>query len=263
VQPDIVAARSGGEFAAEFARGTIALEDAMEVACRISGFIRAGRGAGRMLAIRAGLSATQHLERSSPVRFSIVADADDDVTILACETNAIEPFQRFLIVHQIDYRVLASAIAPHGPLIDEWKSDLLKPLSGGTSHSALVPYYSAGAQGRDDTGCYSARLWRAVREPALVGRMLDSLIADGGNIFLEIGGQPMLAPRIQRRAAAAGKEVVTLPRQRSDSLPALMDESEDILRKSRVFSAAARSGSIADRARTPTSLDRSQGARQR
>jgi acyl transferase domain-containing protein len=206
----------------------------MEVACRSSRFIRDGRAAGRMLAVRLGLSAAERLQRSSSVRFWVVADPQDDMTIISCATETVEPLQRWLMVQQIEHRVLDSRVAAHSPVIEELKADYLKPLSGRAPKSALVPYYSAGAQGRDDTDGYSARLWRAVREPALVGRMLDSLIADGGNIFLEIGGQPMLAARIRRRAAAAGKEVVTLPPQRSGSLRELMDAAEESLRQSGV-----------------------------
>src|SRR5207249_3158491 len=56
VEPDAIAARSGGEFAAEYARGTLTLENAIEVACRISCFIRDGRGAGRPVWVRLGIS---------------------------------------------------------------------------------------------------------------------------------------------------------------------------------------------------------------
>ena len=229
MEPDVIAARSGGEYAAEYARGALIIEDAIEVACRISRFIRDRRGAGRMLAIRLGLSTTQKLERSSPVRFFLVADAAEDGTIVACETTAVKALARYLLAQQIEYRMLNSTIAPHSPVIDEWESDLLKPLSGTKPNSGLLPYYSATVEGRDNTECYYARLWRAVREPALVGRMLDRLIKDGCNIFLEIGGQPMLATRIHARAAVAGKEVVALPKQRSASLDALMDGVHETL----------------------------------
>jgi hypothetical protein len=54
-----------------------------------------------------------------------------------------------------------------------------------------VPYYSAAAAGLDDgkSTCHT-RLWRGIREPALISRMLDSLMVDGCSIFLETGGEP-------------------------------------------------------------------------
>jgi cytochrome P450/malonyl CoA-acyl carrier protein transacylase len=255
IEPDVIAGRSGGEYAAEYARGALVLEDAMEVVCRTSEFIRDRRGAGRMLAIRLGLSATQRLEPSSPVRFSIALDAEDDITIVACETHAAEKLREFLLARQIAHQILDSVMAFHSPAMDEWKSDLLKPLSGRARNSPLLPYYSAGADGRDDIEPYHARLWRMVREPAFVGRMLDNLIAGGCKVFLEIGGQPMLAARIRRRAAAAGKEVVTLPPRRSESVPALMDEAEEILRKSGVFIRPRRAAQSAPIWSSPMGVD--------
>src|SRR5207247_7529324 len=85
------------------------------------------------------------------------------------------------------------------------------PLGDAISDSSPIPYYSATADGRDEGTPYPRRLWRAVREPAFTGRMLDSLIADGYTIFLEMRAQPFEAARVYRRAAAAGKQVITLP----------------------------------------------------
>jgi acyl transferase domain-containing protein len=234
IEPDVIAGRSGGEYAAEYARGTLVLEDAMEVACRISSFIRDRRGVGRMCAVRLDLSATQRLAQSSPVEFFVVADTADDITIIACQYDDAEDLHRFLAARQIEHRLLDSGMAPHSPLIDEWKPDLVKPLTERGRSSELLPYYSASATGRDNPDCYYTRLWRAVREPAFVGRLLDNLIADGCNIFLEIGGQPMLGARIQRRATAAGKQVVTLPRQHSEFIGQLMQETKEILRQTGV-----------------------------
>jgi acyl transferase domain-containing protein len=74
VEPDAVAARSGGEHAAEYARGTLTVANAIEVACRVSCFIRERRGAGRMFLINLGLSETEHLRRAGPVPFYVLAD---------------------------------------------------------------------------------------------------------------------------------------------------------------------------------------------
>src|SRR6266540_2433310 len=256
VEPDVIAARSGGEFAAEYTRGTLTLENAVELACRISDFIRNRRGAGRTLLIRLGLSEAERLQQAGPTRFYIVWDVADDRTLIACETAAIEEFKAFFAAHGIEYHGTASGIAPHSPLIDEWRTDLLRPLSDATSDPPPIPYYSASAQGRDEGASYPMRLWRAMREPALTGRMLDSLIADGCTIFLEMSGQPFDAGRIQRRAAIAGKRVITLPRPRQQpaqavatvdgkpilglSMPrerpfhAVMDEAQEILHRAGV-----------------------------
>jgi len=213
VKPDAIAARCGGEFAAEYARGTLVLEDAIEVACRFGLLVRDRGGTGRMLAIRLGLSLTERLQRSSPVEFSIAADSDDS-TVIACAADAVGKLTALLAANRIEYRIIDSVMAPHSPAIDEWKADLVKPLSGKMPDLPLVPYYSAAASGQDVGTSYTMRLWRTVREPALIERLLDTLIADGFGIFLEIGSEPLLGARVQHRAFVAGKKLVTLPRAR-------------------------------------------------
>jgi acyl transferase domain-containing protein len=132
-----------------------------------------------------------------------------NTTLAGCEARAANDLTAFLAVSRIEYRVTDSAVAPHSPVIDEWKPDLLEPLGERISDPLPIPYYSAAAPGRDQVTSYPIRLWRSMREPIFIGRMLDSLIADGYTLFLEMSGRPFLADWIHRRAA--GRQVITLP----------------------------------------------------
>lgn len=237
VAPEAIAARCAGAFAAEYARGTLTLEDAIEVSCRLSWLTRSGFGAGRMLHVQLGVSQAQRLAAGCPAPFFVAADIAGDATVISCATGDVAVIREFLAARHIGHHLLPFSIAPHSPLVEDWKSVLLEPLKGATSDASVVAYYSAAAQGRDHGTSYRERLWAAVREPALVGRMLQCLIADGCNVFLEIGGQPSLGVRIERYAAAAGKKVVALPTMRPGQHPrATMAQAQEALR--RVFSSA-------------------------
>jgi acyl transferase domain-containing protein len=211
IQPDLIAARSGGEFAAEYARGVLELEEAVEVVCRWSRLQHERRGEGTLLTVEAGLQRTVQLIRASPARFFIVADAADQLTVVACAAGSVAGVRNFLTAQGVRHDTTGFTFAPHSPVIDAWKSAFLDPPVKIRTQASSIPYYSAGAQVPDRGTSYATRMWQAVRAPALIGRTLRRLIEDGGNIFLEVGGQAKLGQRIAHRAAAAGKKVVVLP----------------------------------------------------
>jgi hybrid polyketide synthase/nonribosomal peptide synthetase FtdB len=235
IVPDVIAGRSGGEVAAEYARGTLTLQDAIEVACRTSHLMSTGSGAGRMLVVELGLEDTEKLKLISPVEFTVAADASDAATVVSCETSSVKTLEHFLRSQHIEHHGLRFDIAPHGPILDEWKSFLLQPLSGRERQDRRIKYYSAAADGPDEGTAYKTRLWDAVRKPAYMGRVLQNLLKDGCNTFVEVGGQPLLGAMIERRASAMGKTAVVLPSmRRGDGASRVMNESERSLREAGV-----------------------------
>jgi acyl transferase domain-containing protein len=144
----------------------------------------------------------------------------------------VSQLKKFLRTQQIGYHTLRFDIAPHGPVIDEWKTVLLKPVSAGMLAASRIPYYSAAADGPDRGSHYRSRLWDAVRQPAYMGRMLQNLLADGCNTFVEVGGKGSLAEMIDRRAAEMGTKAVVLPTMRiRESAHTVMSETETVLRR--------------------------------
>src|SRR5205823_1117733 len=146
----------------------------------------------------------------------------EDATIISCATTAVPMLLAFFGAHGIEYRLIFTRVAPHSPLIDEWKSALLSPLIDPIEKCAPVAYYSAAASARDQGTAYFDRLWLSIREPAMIGRMLKNLIAHGCTIFLEMTGQPLQATRIHEHATRAGSQVVTLPKPRSHPTPQMV-----------------------------------------
>ncbi len=235
IVPDVIAGRSGGEVAAEYARGTLTLQDAIEVACRTSHLMSTGRGAGRMLVVELALADTERLKLISPVDFTVAADASDEATVVSCETSAVRSLEHFLRSQHVEHHSLRFDIAPHGPILDEWMSFLLRPLSGHERQDTRIKYYSAAAEGPDTGSAYNTRLWHAVRRPAYMGRLLQNLLEDGCNVFVEVGGQALLGAMIERRAAAMGKAVAILPSMRQGGGAChVMNETKRSLREAGV-----------------------------
>jgi acyl transferase domain-containing protein len=245
VVPDVIAGRSGGEVAAEYARGTLTLPDAIEVACRTSHLMSTGRGSGRMLVVELGLAETERLKLISPVDFSVAADASDEETVVSCDTTDVKNLERFLQSRQIEHHSLRFDIAPHGPILEEWKGDLLLPLDGRSRQDTRIKYFSAASDGPDQGTAYLSRLWDAVRKPAYMGRVLQHLLEDGCSAFLEVGGQPLLGDMIERRAKAMGREVtIVASMQRGGYASRSMNQSARALHQ---LGIAARTDSLKKR----------------
>ena len=211
VLPDAVGARCGGEFAAAYARGAITLEDAMEFACRFSREILDGRATGHMLAVRIDLPELKRMQRSSPVDFAIAVDYFHVGTVIACDTCSLAPLQEYLSGRGAAYQLLPPAVAYHSSEIDGWKDALIAPLGGDRPTLPRRPGYSATAGGLLDEQTSSVQhFWRVVREPAIVGPLLERMISDSYDVFLEVGGHPSLEEMIHNRARVSGKTIVSL-----------------------------------------------------
>jgi len=225
IEPDVLVARCGGEFAAAYVQGVLTLDDAMEMACRVSHVIRQGRGAGRMLALRCDMDEVERLQQSDGPRFYLVSDEVEDTTVIGCETAQVANVTAFLAEHRIEASMLPSRIAPHSPIVEDWKSEMLKPLSGIAPGPRRLPYYSAAAAGPvPDEAIGTAHFWRAMRGLAMVRRPLHNAVVNGCGIFVEISGNPTLGSLIRERGRAAGKKVVSLPTmRRHQSVRAVMD----------------------------------------
>jgi acyl transferase domain-containing protein len=230
IEPDAIAARSGGEFAAEYARGALSLEDALEVACRWSVVQHQRRGAGTLLMVHAGLRRTDELRRASPAPFHIAADAGEEITVIACTAQSVPALQEFLSAQGAGHERTDLTFAPHSPLIDAWRQAFLEPPLRSVAPSP-VPYYSAGAQVPDAGTPHATRMWRSVRAPTLMVRTLHRMVEDGCNIFLQIGARPMLIASVLRDAAK-GRRLGALPTMVPElDLRTSMDKTQGMLRQ--------------------------------
>lgn len=206
VVPDAIVGRCGGEFAAEYARGTLRMEDAIEVACRISDLLKSGRGAGKLMWLKARIRQVEPLLLSAPRKCWIAGD-DGEGTLIVCEIETAQEVSDFLTRSGMDHKVVRIELGAHSPLVDCWKEDLLRPLPETAAVANAPAYYSSSAVGRDPGGPYLPRLWRTVREPTLVSPAFRNAIDDGYDVFLEIGWLPRFKSFIAPEAKAAGKVV--------------------------------------------------------
>ena len=208
--PDVIGARCGGEFAAAYAAGRISMEDALELACRVSYLIHESSADCRTLALQGSIVEVAELQRLAPARLSMSADNPDRRIIVTCRACDLGTLQSFLADRGVANRLLSPRVAYHSPAIDWWGPHMRAALSGASGGRAMLPLYSSTAGGLLPPGRPSEdHFWRVVRQPSLAGPMLSAMIADGCRSFVEVGGHPSLTPMIQDEAFAAGADVRT------------------------------------------------------
>ncbi len=231
VEPNVVGARCGGEFAAAHVAGRLSLDEALEIACRLSRLIREDGVGGRMLLLQMAFSDVEDLQRASPTPFTIAADNDDRTTVIAFGDDKLDAVEAFLTSQGVPFQVLGLEVAYHNPAVDHWAPAFCEPFGPSRPGGTALPIYSSTARGRlDDEADDGRHFWRVIREPALVAPMARAMLRDGCRTFLEVGGFPSLHGMIGEEARGAAVDVrILASMRRGESFGEASAEARSVL----------------------------------
>ena len=206
IKPTAVLGRCGGEFAAVHASGAISFDDALDLACRVSGLVRAGRGQGKMVRVMLPESEVKGLSEDCPAPFAVITEGAGGSTIIGCDAGDLEAVEAFLAKHQVQYGVNRSRFAPHTWIVESWREEMLRPLH--QPGRCSIPIYSGTAQGRLASEVdLATHFWRIVREPLSTRSAIRSALDDGLRCLVEVGGHPTLQELILGEARARSLHV--------------------------------------------------------
>ncbi|MEU4205777.1 SDR family NAD(P)-dependent oxidoreductase [Streptomyces sp. NPDC039022] len=232
IRPDAVAGHSVGETAAACTAGALDLRQAAEVVLARSQAQAATAGRGRMAAI--GLS---EQEARAALAFYDGAleiagvNSDRDVTVSG-DADALRRLGEELAAEQRFFRLLDIDHAFHSRSMDSVEKPLraalaaLRPSPVALSMASSVN--GAPLRGRELDAEY---WWRNVRGPVLFGRAVQTLRAEGGDVFVEIGPHPVLTGYLRRLTADSAAPVAVVPTcaQGSDGPEALRTAAARVL----------------------------------
>ncbi|MEV0624119.1 beta-ketoacyl synthase N-terminal-like domain-containing protein [Nonomuraea sp. NPDC050404] len=202
VVPAGAVGHSVGEMAAAWAVGALTLADAARVVAARSQAQEEAAGIGRMAAVGMPAEQAERLLSDYDGLELAAVNSDRDVTVagpepqlarLADELARREVFFRLL---DLDYAFHSAAMGPvRAPLLDG-----LEGLRGSAPHIPLVSTVTGDlVSGADlDAGYW----WRNVREPVLFAQAVRRLIAEGVDVLVEVGPQPILRPYLSRITAS-------------------------------------------------------------
>ncbi|GGZ41800.1 type I polyketide synthase [Streptomyces poonensis] len=201
VEPAMVLGHSVGEVAAAHAAGALTLSQAALVIHERSAMQAATAGTGRMAAVGLGRNEAEEALRSYGDRLEVAGiNSGTDVTV-AGDAAALAALGEDLADRGVFFHDLGLDYAFHSRTMDAQQAALTAALKDLEAGPATIPFYSTvtgtRTPGADLDGDY---WWRNVREPVVFSDTVEEAMADGADIFLEIGPHPVLRGYLRRIA---------------------------------------------------------------
>lgn len=235
--PDYVLGHSVGEVAAAWAAGALSLDDAITVIVARSAAQALTRGTGRMAAVGLSLDEANNLleQLSLEASVEIACHNSADSIVMAGALPSLKRVEEHCASQQRFFRLLDLDYAFHSRYMDPIEKPLVRslldivPRASQRFISSVAPaasihaqvQQSKQAQPKQESIALDAHYWwRNIREPVQFAAAMEAAIERGGQIFIEIGSQPILQHYINRALRDGhnkGLSLTTLNRKEDDS----------------------------------------------
>ena len=209
LQPIAVAGHSVGEIAAAWAAGGLTLGDAVDIIYRRSQLQGKTKGKGGMTAIGLGHEAALQLlaELDCGPGLTIAGVNSSRGVTIAGETALLSKLETVLTARKTFQKRLDIDYPFHSQAMDEIELSVKEALAHIRPRTTVLPFYST-TTGKLLAGSeLNAKYWwNNIYKPVLFEQATKSILADGMNIFLEIGPNPILRSYINTCLKETGME---------------------------------------------------------
>ena len=233
VQPSAVIGHSVGEVAAAWCCGALTLEQAVHVIFERSRLQETTKGQGQMTAVN--ISADQMLavitELQLQKNVSLAGANSSTGCTIAGTTAGLDQIEQQLKAQSIRFKRLNLDYAFHSPAMDPIKDELLHSLAQLTPSATRIPMYSVvkGAiiAGTELNAQY---WWDNIRQPVLFEPAIHALVADGFDLYVELGPHPVLRSYVQQAArdVDATAQVLMLTQRHNEHINKVVQRIHEI-----------------------------------
>lgn len=214
LMPAAVAGHSVGEVAAAWAAGALTLESAVEVIYHRSQLQGTTKGKGAMTAVGLGPKAALQLLYElglSPALTLAGINSSRGVTI-AGDPTLLARLEDGLTKRGVFQKRLDIDYAFHSEAMNGIEAGVREALAGIQPRKSRIPFYSAVTGELLDGRKLNAEYWwNNIRKPVLFEQAIKSIIADGMNIFIEVGPHPVVRSYINTCLKDRGVEGRIIP----------------------------------------------------
>ncbi|MVW79802.1 type I polyketide synthase [Bordetella sp. 02P26C-1] len=224
IVPTAVIGHSVGEVAAAWACGALTLADAVNVIFHRSRLQGMTKGQGCMTAV--GIDGGEALALLTELQLAdavcVAGYNSARGATLAGDPNAMATVEAELANRQVFYKRLDLDYAFHSNAMDGIEGELRVALASLAPVASRIPFISS-VDGKALSGDQldADYWWRNVREPVRFHQAIDSLVADGANVYIEVGPHPVLRSYVNDGLNAAGiKGRVLMTASRGNDDPA-------------------------------------------
>lgn len=216
VGPDAIVGQSLGEVAAVHLAGCLSLEDSMRVVCHCGRLMREITGQGKTAVVGLAWDQVQEMIGDATGSLSIAGNNSPESTLVAGTPEALEEFMRNLEEKNVFCQLLKGVdVALHSPQIDPLQERLVAELEGLQPMAASIPLFSTvtgGPVAGEDLG---PEYWgKNLREPIRFVDVVECLLEDGHQIFVEMSPHPVLSSSVEQIGANSNRQVEVFPTMR-------------------------------------------------
>jgi len=212
VEPDAVVGHSMGEVAAACFAGALSREDALHVVCLRSQLMRRTSGQGRMASVELSMDEARDALEGFEDVLSIGASNSPRSTILSGDPDALASVLEELEARDVFCRMVKVDVASHSPQMQPLCAELASGLAALAPRASRLRVLSTVTGAAIDGSALGADYWvRNLRQPVLFSHVVQSLLAEGADTFIEMSPHPVLLPAIEQTARTIGRPARTLP----------------------------------------------------
>jgi acyl transferase domain-containing protein/NADPH:quinone reductase-like Zn-dependent oxidoreductase/acyl carrier protein len=217
VVPQAVVGHSMGEIAAAHVAGALSLDDAARIIARRSRLLRTISGRGAMAVVELPLADVQRALAGREDRLAIAASNGPTTTVVSGDPAALAELLEELGRRDVFCRPVKVDVASHSPQVDVLRPELHAALAGLVPRSATIPFHSTVTGAPVDGRELDAAYWEHnLRRPVLFAPVIDQLVAQGHDLFVELSPHPVLGGALQQILRGHGDTGAVLPSMRRD-----------------------------------------------
>ncbi len=225
IRPHRVVGQSMGEIAAASVAGALEPGDVARLACERGRIVARAAGRGAMAVVALAREAVEDAIATTPGRVEVAGSNAPTTTIVSGDRAAVASLVESLERRGVFARRLDVDFASHCFHMDPLLEPFEERIRGLAPTASRIPLDSTvdGLEKKGDE--LDADYWiRNLRAPVAFDRGVESALAAGGEIFLEVSPHPTIGRAVSEIAAAEGRSVVVVPSLQRDQ-----DEQRSLL----------------------------------
>ncbi len=211
IEPDALVGHSLGEIAAARIAGALTLDEAVLVVAHRARLMQTTSGRGKTAAVALNVEDAARIVAGDLDRLALAAVNGPGASVISGEAEAIVGLVGRLRSEGVFAKLLKGDCAFHGPMMDPVGEALGSALGSLQPRAAALPIVSTVTGQIIDGRALGADYWsRNVRETVRFADAASLLMADGYDVFLEVGPHPALSSALGEIRSSMGGSAALL-----------------------------------------------------
>ncbi|HEY0993168.1 MAG TPA: amino acid adenylation domain-containing protein [Kofleriaceae bacterium] len=174
-------------------------------------------GRGAMAVIELPLGEAKRALAGREDRLAIAASNGPTTTVVSGDPAALDALLEELGRREVFCRPVKVDVASHSPQVDALRPELHAALAGLSPHTAAIAFHSTVLGAQADGRELDAAYWeRNLRQPVLFAPVIEQLIGQGHDVFVELSPHPVLGGSLQQILRGHGEGGAVLTSMRRD-----------------------------------------------